>query len=722
METTARSLLSVLSRWWRSLCTFICCLAAFLKGESWSIARGGSAALYHDVKTQDFATAPSPVHVELCPGDDLESGLSPGNPAISVTSLHSSPCEPPGSSTSGLSTTPSTSPALIVTSSVLSPFILEGRGITLSESAKVLLLTGALSPMSSGLSDFSYHSAKEEMPLGESDEGAPAEGGRGPIHPVADSQTWSPSLTIVGTPPPIPFTPSFQPCQNMDSRTTPGGTAEVGRVRDREEAAKGDRTAKASSRPRPPSAVRHSLKFSISPQTFACTPGVPHAKPSIQTTEPALITPSLSVSHSVATFRSLPETSDVFRGALVTEGNDVHLPSSLSAPEPRYYEFYYDYYCQEPVLPLDTITQDAIRKSLLTFSPALVVPPIVEFNDLSVSSLGNAENPTFVTLQSQGKPANPITFGGSPSPWGSYLAPRVHSMESSISASLFAFPTFPSTSVSASVVSADDEDEEGDHELGNDYAGACAALNSPTSSFYVDLDTGRTSGELLLDSDRTLHTVGDVESQKVAPDSSTSSEGSTVGSEDSLALSGEATLVHAKRGSLFKPIVLMTTPGTRESVVLNLDPPPYSERSLTELNGDGTVAPMLVSQGRLTEDRGYSRASVYSVDETFALLRPPSRSDWIRPAKDDEEYDMDDDESDVEWLAWPQESRRKSGRGMKGLSLIDMHLCSDTQLTFNTHSRHRTDPSLPRHLWDPTVTPAFWDHLQRQSPQNASSL
>lgn len=661
MISAAQNVVSVLSALWGGFCSFFRCLLSFLRGESWSNAT--ITPLYHDVKTHDASVVLSPAAEGRDPssvGDDLESGLSGGSRVESAISFATVSSGTTGSSATREFASPAAhSSILVLTSSVLSPFILEGRGITLSESAKALLSLEALSPTLPPSPGFTSGLGKEEVhPTTSLVLHRVGEGELDSIPPVTASPDWSPSLTTVATSRPAPSSPCFAPHQDMDTCRITGGT---GDIVDRGEPMHKDGLQKATSKPRPPSAVRHSLKFSLSHQAFACFPGVMPGQQLVPPSESVFIPPSLSMSHSVATLLSLPETSDVFRGALVTDGDDVHLPSSLSAPEPRYYEFYYDYYCQEPVLPLDSVTENAIRKSLLLLSPVLITPPDRECNDPRDSGTSQSQ-----TLRPQNGRMS-LSSHASPDSWHTALPLRITSMRSSISTALLTFPTFPSTSAGSSTDSgADDGGDEAEvHQLVGQGITVRKAFSSPSPS-YVDPETGFTPRQLLQELDRTLETARDHKDGGPSSDSSaSSSEGSMVGSEDSLALSGEATLLHAKRGSLFKPIVLMRVPGTRESIAVNLDPPPYSERDLAEVDtGSGEGAVRLSQGSRLIGNHGQSRASIDSIEETFTLLSPPTRCSFILPPKDDEEeeYAVSDEESDVEWLSWPRGARPNGGR------------------------------------------------------------
>jgi hypothetical protein len=344
---------------------------------------------------------------------------------------------------------------------------------------------------------------------------------------------------------------------------------------------------------------------------------------------------------------SLPGVNDVFRGALITDRDEVHLPTSLSSPEPHYHEFYYDYYCEEPVFALDPPTEDAIRRSLLAFSPALVIPPVSELSELDVSFPRNEEQPLSSTPSvpptaglvakpehaHDEKPLAIVSSTSSHSASDSWHTPsmtsRRPSIESAISASLFIFPAFASTYTATSIATANEVQETA-------VVIPSSSSPSPSSSFYADSDTGSTSRD---DPDMTLQTSKDAGYRKTDSNlSSLSGTRSISGSDGSLEMSREATLVQVKRGSVVRPVVFMKVPGTRESltpVIDECDTPDESATSTAVVNETDVRQPD-------------------TMDPCIYHFPNARESAWAFDGDEEEDGSGgSENESSVAWLNWP---------------------------------------------------------------------
>ncbi|KAF6751429.1 hypothetical protein DFP72DRAFT_907672 [Ephemerocybe angulata] len=697
-------------------------------------AWGAPSEGYHDLKTPAGPIVPLPAQVDGVPthGDDLESGLlamtkisplPPGDPQeYHDIPLNSSPPSPL------LPSTP-VAPHPILTSSILSPFIMHGSSLSVSESAKALLLLSQLGSNSTGQSD-----AETGPSRGPSYILAPDHGdGAGILSlppspspqrcPLFQSSSHSPSSYSGESASIIHSCPSkfdqdlFYTSPTTATHQSAKEGAGFGLVDKGVEEVKSkvvprtnsDGSTEVRACPRPPSSVRRSLRLSTHsphiPGTFSApapppVPQIPDASLLLlkadsahgQNDLPLGDTSGISPTQSVASFLSQPGGVDILRGAVLTSAEDIRLPSSLSAPEARYYEFYYDIYCQpftlQTIMPLD----DHGAETRLSKSSTSLPECTAAYADESPPMKGpdDDHSMTYVvqSIEADG-PDSPRTL------WGSPFLKSTPKFEHS-----FILPPIPltSTAISMGTLIGHGEDEldyyglqdageqvdrDDDNQDGNDSNGS----NASTTRYY---SSGSRSQGYSADADTTLLTTPTLNPSKRLSGSSVS----TCGSDDA---EQEAILVEVKRGSLAKPVFLLQNPGKWGSVRLSTVSVATDSRSLHPAMQ--ARLRRALSNGKSQHDRLsasdsglMSSESFRSVNESFTDPEKPSSSEDsglgmtmegiqenevsaeeagdVSPGSGGKGSSEAGDEGDSEWLSWP------SKNGIKGTHRMSLGIAN----------------------------------------------
>ncbi|KAJ2915968.1 hypothetical protein MD484_g4442, partial [Candolleomyces efflorescens] len=341
------------------------------------------------------------------------------------------------------------------------------------------------------------------------------------------------------------------------------------------------------------------------------------AKPSPQSTDDSML------AFSTSTFLSVPDLTLVLNDDI----ENAKLPSSFSAPELRYLVFYYEHYCQEP----PSFGKTAVR--------------------------GVEEGSQDANISDS---------------HGSVGVSQKEEAEDAIIA-----PTDPEEAVHRAAPS------------------TVLPSGTPTPPIASEPMAGLSDAEYEVETDRESTSTSQYMSLSSSEDESSS------GSEH------DAAIVQARRGSIAQPVFFMRVPGTRESVRLSLFPPDAVFRGSTIFvapgrSRSGTNDTQFTASTISTEDT--TSASYLSAGESFSeivsdeesastclSLEVENGSEGVKSDGDGDEFmggNSDNDEVEANWATWGR-SKAVEYRD-QGSDPDPSSSGSGVMTLFNSNHRHPT--------------------------------